>query len=65
VTTLVAVMGSGQEAMALLADRAQPTAPLGSALLRAARDYAARLAPMRRRGTLPPGARTESAIRRA
>jgi hypothetical protein len=65
VTTLVAVVASAQEAMAILADRAQPTAPLGAALLRAARDYAARLAPSQKRGTLPPGARPASAIRRA
>ncbi len=47
VAALVAVVPETLEGIALLADRAQPTATMGAALTRAIRDYAARVVPQR------------------
>jgi hypothetical protein len=47
VATLVAIVPEAQEAIALLADKAQPTALIGAALSRVVRSYAARLHPAR------------------
>jgi hypothetical protein len=47
VAVLVAVVPEAQEAIAVLAEKAQPTALLGAALLRMVRSYAARLHPAR------------------
>jgi hypothetical protein len=49
ISTLVTLVAEAQEAIALLADRSQPTALMTAALARAARTYAARLRPLRRR----------------
>jgi phosphoserine phosphatase len=49
-STLVAVVPEAQEAIAILADKSQPTALISAALGRAVRSYAARLHPSR--GTL-------------
>ena len=49
-STLVAVVPEAQEAIAVLADKSQPTALIGAALGRAVRSYASRLHPAR--GTL-------------
>ncbi len=43
VTVLVGIVAEAQEGLALLADRSQPVALLTAALVRATRDYAARL----------------------
>jgi hypothetical protein len=50
VATLVAIVPEAQEAIAVLADKSQPTATIGAALSRCVRSYAARLHPAR--GTL-------------
>jgi len=47
VAALVAVVPETLEGIAVLADRAQPTATIGAALTRAVRDYAARAVPQR------------------
>ncbi len=47
VATLVAIVAEAQEAIAVLADKAQPTALIGAALSRIVRGYAARLHPAR------------------
>jgi hypothetical protein len=47
VAVLVAVVAEAQEAIAVLAEKAQPTALLGAALARMVRSYAARLHPAR------------------
>jgi hypothetical protein len=47
VAALVAVVPETLEGIAVLADRAQPTATIGAALTRAVRDYAARVVPQR------------------
>jgi hypothetical protein len=47
VATLVAIVPEAQEAIAVLADKAQPTALIGAALSRLVRAYAARLHPAR------------------
>ena len=47
VATLVAIVPEAQEAIAVLADKAQPTALIGAALSRSVRAYAARLHPAR------------------
>jgi hypothetical protein len=49
VSTLVVLLPEAQEAIAILADRSQPTALVGAALGRTARAYAERLRPLRRR----------------
>lgn len=51
-SVIVAVVPEAQEAIAILADRAQPTALLEAALSRAVRGYAARLLPSRRRAVV-------------
>ena len=50
VSTLVAIVPEAQEAIAMLADKSQPTALVGAALSRSVRSYASRLHPAR--GTL-------------
>jgi hypothetical protein len=47
VATLVAIVPEAQEAIAVLADKAQPTALIGAALSRVVRSYASRLHPAR------------------
>jgi hypothetical protein len=47
VATLVAIVAEAQEAIAVLADKAQPTALIGAALSRVVRSYASRLHPAR------------------
>lgn len=47
VATLVAIVPEAQEAIAVLADKSQPTALIGAALSRSVRAYAARLHPAR------------------
>lgn len=47
VATLVAIIPEAQEAIAVLADKSQPTALIGAALARSVRSYAARLHPAR------------------
>jgi hypothetical protein len=47
VATLIAIVPEAQEAIAVLADKAQPTALIGAALSRCVRAYAARLHPAR------------------
>ena len=47
VATLVAIVAEAQEAIAVLADKAQPTALIGAALSRIVRAYASRLHPAR------------------
>ncbi len=47
VATLVAIVPEAQEAFAVLADKAQPTALVAAALSRTVRSYAARLHPAR------------------
>jgi hypothetical protein len=47
VAVLVAIVPEAQEAIAVLAERSQPTALIGAALSRAVRGYAARLHPAR------------------
>jgi len=47
VAALVAIVPEAQEAIAVLAERSQPTALIGAALSRAVRGYAARLHPAR------------------
>jgi len=47
VATLVAIVPEAQEAIAVLADKAQPTALIGAALSRVVQTYAARLHPAR------------------
>jgi hypothetical protein len=47
IATLVAIVPEAQEAIALLADKSQPTALIGAALARSVRSYAARLHPSR------------------
>ena len=47
VATLVAIVAEAQEAIAVLADKAQPTAMIGAALSRIVRSYASRLHPAR------------------
>jgi hypothetical protein len=47
VATLVAIVAEAQEAIAVLADKAQPTALIGAALSRIVRSYASRLHPAR------------------
>jgi hypothetical protein len=49
VTVLVSIVGEAQEGLALLADRSQPVALLTAALVRATRNYAARLPGIRPR----------------
>jgi hypothetical protein len=51
VATLVAIVPEALEAIAVLADKSQPTAFVGAALARSVRSYAARLHPAR--GTVP------------
>jgi hypothetical protein len=46
-STLICVVQGAQEAIAVIADKSQPTALIGSALQRVARAYAARLSPAR------------------
>jgi len=46
-STLIAIVPEAQEAIAVLADKAQPTASIGAALSRCVRSYAARLNPAR------------------
>jgi hypothetical protein len=47
VATLIAIVPEAQEAIAVLADKAQPTALIGAALSRCVRSYATRLHPAR------------------
>lgn len=47
VSTLVAIVPEAQEAIAVLADKSQPTTLIGAALSRSVRSYAARLHPAR------------------
>jgi hypothetical protein len=47
VATLIAIVSEAQEAIAVLADKAQPTALIGAALSRIVRTYASRLHPAR------------------
>jgi hypothetical protein len=47
IATLVAIVSEAQEGIAVLADKAQPTALIGAALSRCVRSYAARLHPAR------------------
>lgn len=47
VATLIAIVSEAQEAIAVLADKAQPTAMIGAALSRVVRSYASRLHPAR------------------
>jgi phosphoserine phosphatase len=47
VATLVAIVSEAQEAIAVLADKAQPTALISAALSRVVRSYASRLHPSR------------------
>lgn len=47
VATLIAIVSEAQEAIAVLADKAQPTATIGAALSRIVRSYASRLHPAR------------------
>jgi hypothetical protein len=55
VSILVTVVSETQEALALLADRSQPTALVTAALLRVARSYAERVVPSRRARSPVPG----------
>ncbi len=47
ISTLIAIVPEAQEAIAILADKSQPTALVGAALSRSVRSYAARLHPAR------------------
>jgi hypothetical protein len=47
VATIIAIVGEAQEAIAILADKAQPTALVSAALSRIVRSYATRLHPAR------------------
>jgi len=47
VASLIAIVAEAQEAIAVLADKAQPTALIGAALSRVVRSYASRLHPAR------------------
>ena len=47
ISTLVAIVPEAQEAIAVLADKSQPTTLIGAALSRSVRSYAARLHPSR------------------
>jgi hypothetical protein len=53
VTVLVAVVTAAQEAIAVIADKAQPTALVSAIVRREVRAYAARLHPARGAGTAP------------
>jgi hypothetical protein len=46
-STLIAVVPEAMEAIAVLADKSQPTALIGAALSRSVRSYASRLHPAR------------------